>query len=352
MFATRAEGPWAGAVLATLTKELARGWPPGLTVLTGGDAFHLERAQRALLAHLVPDEEGAYAISMFGGDPISAASLVGAARSGGMFADRRVVFLRDVASLEGDPEPLAGFAADPPRSSFILVRAPKLDRKRKLHKTLAEAGRCLVFRPASSDAEVRELVREMTALAAERGVTLEPAGADFLLAVCGPDLHRIVSELDKVAAWLGDQAATSKVDAGPLRGLVAGAGLMSGWELADALTERDPASALAAARRLLDAGEEPIRILGGLASRARALLKAKAMTEAGASAKSVVDASRAWYFRDALQRGLERYTLDDLLAMPRHLQEADRTFKSRAIDKGAVLEALMITLTARPPEAR
>jgi len=352
VFAPRGEGPWAGAVLATLTAELSRGWPPGLTVLTGADAFHLDRAQRAILAHLVPDQEAAYAVSMFGSDPIAAASLVGAARSSGMFSERRVVFLRDVAALEGEPDALAAFAADPPRASFILVRAPKLDRKRKLHKVLAEAGRCLAFRPASSDAEVRELVRVLAGLARERGVTLEPGGAEFLLAVCGPDLNRIVGELDKVAAWLGDEATTRKVGAAQLRELVAGSGLMSGWELADALTARDPASALAAARRLLDGGEEPIRILGGLASRARALLKAKAMSEAGASAKSVVDAARAWYFRDALQRGLERYTLDELLAMPRHLHEADRTFKSRAIDKGAVLETLMITLTTQKPEAR
>jgi DNA polymerase-3 subunit delta len=172
-----------------------------------------------------------------------------------------------------------------------------------------------------------------------------------LLEVCGTDLSRIASELDKLAIWLGPDAGTP-VDAATLRGLVAGTGLLSGWELADALTERDAAKAIAAARRLLDAGDEPIRILGGLASRARSLLRAKAMTEAGAAPKAVLDAARAWYFRDALSQGLKRYTMEELLAMPGRLLEADRSFKSRSLDRCAVLEALVLGLTAPSSEGR
>jgi len=86
-------------------------------------------------------------------------------------------------------------------------------------------------------------------------------------------------------------------------------------------------------------------MVGGLASRARALLRAKAMVDAGASPNEVVDAARAWYFREGLNAGLKRYTLTDLLAMPARLFEADRTFKSRSLDKGAVLESLVLGLT-------
>ena len=39
----------------------------------------------------------------------------------------------------------------------------------------------------------------------------------------------------------------------------------------------------------------------------------------------------------------------ELLAMPGRLLEADRSFKSRSLDKGAVLEALVLGLTAAVP---
>ncbi len=351
--ASRAEGPWGGAALKAALATVAKGWPPGLTVLTGDDLFHLDRAQAAILEHLAPERAGPFGLSVFGDDPISAGFLVGAARSTGMFAARRVVFLRDIAGLEGDPEALAAYASNPGSRSFLIVRAPKLDRKRKLHKTLAEAGLCLVFRPPASDAAFKELAGEVDRMAAARGVTLADRAAGFLVEACGTDLNRIATELDKVSTWLGSEAGHgATVDTATLRALVAGTGLLSGWELADAVTERDFDGAIASARRLVDAGDEPIRIVGGLAARARSLLRAKAMTAAGASQKAVVDAARAWYFREALVTGMTRYTMRELLAMPALCLAADRTLKSRSLDKRAVLEALVVAMTSSHPEAR
>jgi DNA polymerase-3 subunit delta len=339
---SRPSGPWGGAALRAFSADVAKGWPAGLTVLTGDDAYHLDRAQKVLLDHLVPGGDP-FALSIVGDEPVGTGALVGAARSLGMFAPRRVVLLRDVSMLEGDAEPLSEYSAKPPAASWIVVRAPKLDRKRKLHKALAEAGACVTFRRPSGDSEFRELAAELKAMAAARRVTLDAEAAGLLIDVCGPDLYRIEAEIEKLAAFLGE--AGGKAGIADVRALVAGSALLSGWELADALTERDTEGAVAAGRRLLESGEEPIRMLGGLASRARSLLKAKAMESSGRPAKDVVDAVRAWYFRDALATGLKRYTLEELLAFPAKMYEADKTFKSRAIDKGAVLETLVVSLT-------
>ena len=352
-FAPRAEGPWGGAVLRSTLAGVVRGWPPGLTVLTGDDLYHLDQALTAILDHLAPEGRSSFGLSIVGDAPMSTGALVGQARSIGMFASRRVVLLRDVAGLEGDPEPIAAYAKNPPKESFLIVRAPKLDRKRKLHKALADAGLSLAFRAPANDSALEELAAEMQAMAGARGIRLETRAAELLLEVCGKDASRIASELDKLAIWLGPEAGNgAPLDAATIRGLVAGTGHLSGWELADALTERDGTEAIAAARRLLDGGDEPMRILGGLASRARSLLRAKAMTEAGAPPKSVLDGARAWYFRDALALGLKRYSMDEILAMPWRLLEADRIFKSRSLDKGAVLEALVLSLIAPSSEGR
>ena len=352
-FASSASGPWGGAALKAVLAGLQKGWPPGLTVLTGDDLYHLDQAQSRILEHLAPGSGDAFGVSIFGDEPMTTGALIGSARSTGMFASRRVVFLRDIASLEGDPEPLSAYAKNPGKDSFLIVRAPKLDRKRKLHKALAEAGQCLTFRAPAGETEFKALAAEMTAMAGARGVKLAPGAAGLLLDVFGPDLNRIASELDKLAIWLGPDAKAAKpVDAGTLRELISGSEILTGWELADAVTERDPEAAIAAARRLLDSGKEPIVILGGLASRARSLLRAKAMTEAGVPEKAAVDGARAWYFRDALSKGLKRYTLHELLDMPARFLEADRCLKSRQLDKGAVVETLVSDLTAPASERR
>ena len=84
--------------------------------------------------------------------------------------------------------------------------------------------------------------------------------------------------------------------------------------------------------------------MGGLAWRARTLLKAKAMSDAGAPARDVVAAARAWSQERELLKSLARTRLADLLAMPQHLLAADRALKSRSIDPRAVLEQLVFDL--------
>jgi hypothetical protein len=44
--------------------------------------------------------------------------------------------------------------------------------------------------------------------------------------------------------------------------------------------------------------------------------------------------------------------MTELLAMPGRLLEADRSFKSRSLDRSAVLEALVLGVTAPSTEGR
>ncbi len=348
-------GPWGGAVLATLRSELSRrGWPPGLTVLTGDDLFHLDLAQKALLDHLVPAAEAGYALSVFGDQKIDVSEIVGAARSAGMFASRRVVFLRDVEALQGEPGVLAEYARKPPSSSFILVRAPRLDQRRLIHKELAESGRVLVFRSATRG-ETGLLLKEVLALAAERRLRLEAGVGELLLELGAGDLQRIESELEKIRAFKGGDAPRA-VTVADVTTLAAGSGSLSGWELANAILARDRAGALAAARRVMDSGIEPLMTLGGLAWRTRVMLQVKARIAAGARPQEALAGAYAGVPPPQLLEGLSRYSLREILAFPARLLEADRTLKSRSIDPRAVFESLAEDLTGRAepatPEAR
>jgi DNA polymerase III delta subunit len=319
------------------------GWSAGITCFTGDDVYHLDAALKAVVAAVVADPGDPFALTIFSDGKISAAELAGAARSRGMFASARVVLLRDVGILEGEPDALRAFAAEPPEGGYLLVRAPRLDRKRKLHQALL-AGRVLEFRSPANAAELSELLREIAALAREREVKLAASAVSFLAEACENDLVRIVSELDKIRDWAPQGGGA--VDAEALRAIVMSGDVMTGWELAEHVLARDGERALATARRYANSGEEAIKIVGGLAWRARTMLQAKALADAGARPDEIVQAARAWNYREALLAGIRRYTLAELLAFPARLLAADRALKSRQIAPGAVLEALVDDLTA------
>lgn len=346
----KAAGPWGGALASRVLKDLENGWPPGLTLLAGEDAWHLERVLHAILEKLVPDPEDAFALTVIQDGRIEAGELVGRARSFGMFSPLRVVVVRDAGVIEGDAEALESFADDPPDKGYLLVRARKLDRKRKLHQALCK-GRVLEFRRAESESELRDLSAAAQRLARDRGVSLGARAVGWLVEACQADLIRIASEIEKLAAWVGGGPNRSVPD-DVVREVVSGSETMTGWELGDLLLARDRAGAMVVARRYANAGEEAIKIVGGLAWRARVMIEAKAMLESGARADAVVTSVRAWGYRDALLSGLERYTMPELLAFPARLLDADRALKSRQIGARAVLESLVSDLTAPAASGR
>jgi DNA polymerase-3 subunit delta len=342
--------PGAAVLRQVLQALEKKSWPPGLTVLAGEDLYHLDAAQNALVGALVPEEATDFALSIFSDGKMDTADLVAAARSIPMFAPQRIVLVRDVGIIEGDPKPLSAYAKSPPPNSHLIVRAPKLDLRRPLHKALAKDGRFLEFGAVPAG---RLDQREIQEMAGQRGLKLGGPVIRFLIESCAGDLYRVSSELDKIDVWLGDdpsRAVTLEV----AREVVCHGGVLSGWEVADAILERDESLALAAVRKLIESGEEPIRTIGGLAWRARNMIQGKAMLEKGRPAREVVSASKAWNDADRFLAALSRYTLEELMAFPGRLLEADRTLKSRSIDPTSVLESLvrdLISPKMRAPTA-
>jgi DNA polymerase-3 subunit delta len=338
-----APGLTGSALVEQVRTELRQGWTPGLTVLTGDDLFHLDAAQQALLDHLSQETDDAYGLTVFGEERVAVSAVISAARSRGMFTERRVVFVRSFESLDGEPDGLVEYAANPPQASYLLIRAPALDLRRKLPKAMVAAGRVLDF-SAPSRIDVREMSRTVSTLAKAKGLALTPDVSSFLFEVSAGELYRIDAELEKLAAWMESEAG-NRVTLDVARQVVAGGDLLSGWEVADAILKRDRGAALSAVARLIQSGDEPIRIVGGLAWRARVMLQAKGLLESGQRPDQVISATRAWSYKQDLIQGMQRYSLTELLHFPAALLEADRTLKSKSINPRAVLETLVDKLT-------
>jgi DNA polymerase-3 subunit delta len=315
------KAPPPGVVLKQVQQQLTSGWPQGLTVLAGDAAYHLDSALEGIVGQIRPDDaESDFSMSVFGDERVDVAKVVAAARSVGMFAPRRVVLVRDAAILEGEADAVVEYGGSPPAGSYLIVRAYSLDLRRKLHKALASAGKFYRFE-ASGDVDPREAVAEVSAMAREQGLELKQEAVTLLAQMHGADLYRVAGELEKLRAWSGD--ARSPIGAETVREVASGGAAVSGWEVANAVMARDRESALAAARHLVDAGDEPIRIVGGLAWRARMMMQARMDREAC-------------------------YSRNELLAFPAVLLRADRALKSRRISPRAVLEDLVDSLTRVP----
>jgi len=335
-------GSTGRTVLAKIRKTLEQGWKPGVTVLTGDDHYHLDAAQRELVQSLVPEQDAEYGLTVYGEQKVDVTTVVSAARSLGMFAERRVVLVRDADVLDGDPRSLIEYAAHPPGSSFLIVRAPKLDKRRKMAQALIKKGTVLLF---DSPDDPTKAVPDILEMAKTKGLKLDRASAALLAEVCMADYYRVDAELEKIHCWMVS-AKRKKVGIDLIREIASGAGLLSGWEVADAVLERDRGAALAALRGALESGAAPLLIVGGLAYRARSMLQAKVLIEGGMDVGRACRTARLWGAHPStVQQGLARYSVTELTGFASRLLEADRTLKSRQIAPAAVLESLIDRLT-------
>ena len=112
----------------------------------------------------------------------------------------------------------------------------------------------------------RAMPRTLLADAGRLGFRLDPEAAVALVERMGPNPVRLANELHRLALWAGEGGEVTIDD---LDAMVADTSEAIVWSLADALQNRDPATALAIAEKLIDQGENVTGMVYALASRIR-----------------------------------------------------------------------------------
>jgi DNA polymerase III subunit delta len=133
----------------------------------------------------------------------------------------------------------------------------------------------------------RDLPRWLGAEAKRRGFELEPDGARLLAERIGDSTARQATELDRLSVWVEPGGTVTGAD---LEAMIADTSEEVAWALSDAIVDRDPAAAIAAAERLAAQGEAVTSLIYGAAKRLREANAAVEMLEAGRAPKEVESA--------------------------------------------------------------
>jgi DNA polymerase-3 subunit delta len=123
-----------------------------------------------------------------------------------------------------------------------------------------------------------------------QGYDLREDAANLLVELSGDDLTQLVGEVEKAALAGGPD--NRRVGTAEVRAVVGEHRLRHVFDLTRALTARDAGTALALLESLLNAGEEPLAVLGMLAREARATWQAAGALRAGRPAEEIARALR------------------------------------------------------------
>jgi DNA polymerase III subunit delta len=241
-------------------------------LLAGTDEAKIAAAVSRLRAR-AHSEGGVGALEDFSPPPGStsgpdAEALAAAVPTMSLIASRRYLLAAGVerwSAKQAEPA-IAALGALPPGVTVVLVaheEPPKMRVAKKLATAVEEAGGEVINYEAPKARQLPAWLREE---ARRRGFELESDAATLLVERLGEGTTRLATELDRLATWAVPGEAVTRED---LDRMVADTSEEASWALSDAILDRDPAAALAAAERLADQGSSVTPMVYAVAKRLR-----------------------------------------------------------------------------------
>jgi DNA polymerase-3 subunit delta len=304
-----------------------------VVVLWGEDAFLLRSAALELLGEVRPREVDAEAWT---------SGLTADLATPSLFGEVRALVVADAGHLPDEArEELGSYAREPAPDATLVLLVGVGARAKGPPATLTKAlpKGVEVRRVAVERRELPSWVRER---ARRRGLKATPAGASALVQTLGEDPAVLDQAVEQLAAAFPEEGLTPDTVAAQFRGL----GERRVWELADLAFGRNLPGALRALASLMEAREEPLAILGGLAARLRDLLRVRALPDRMAAAEAARAAGLRfdWQVRRYREQA-RRFSEEQLTSLHEHVSEADRVLKQGSPGE-VVLAQLLVRIAA------
>lgn len=313
-----------------------------IAVLFGEEQFLKRAAFESLCRLVLGEDQERLGLTRFTGDQVDLKTVCDELRTISMWGSRRLVMIDDADRfVSQNREGLEKYLQKPAKNSVLVLDVKTWPKTTRLAKVVPKIGLELECAPLSGS----DLVRWLSETAKNaHGKSLNREAANLIWELAGGDLGLLEQELAKLSAYVGDRKSIEITD---VQTLVGGWATETTWAIAAAVRRGETGEALDLLNQLLDAGESPHKILGGLTFVFRRLAQAvelsgqgvsldRALGEAGVFAREIGESA-------AYLRRLGRAEAQRLSA---RLLEADSALKGALIvPERQVLETLMVKLT-------
>jgi DNA polymerase-3 subunit delta len=299
-----------------------------VTLLWGEDAFLLREAALVRLGDLRPTEVDGAEWQGRELQDLATPSL---------FGEPRALLVSDARSLPKAAIAEIATYLEAPDPSASLVICCQVAERGKLPAALDK-----LVRPVGTVTQVaiprKDLEPWVVRRGKDAGLDLSVPAARLLVETIGDDPGQLVSALEQLEGAFSGQTITPAVVSRQFRGL----GDQKVWDLCDRAFAKDLPGAIRSLRSIEEGGDDPLKTLGGVASRLRELIRVRALPDRLPPAQVARAAGLRfdWQAR-RYQLQARNFSMPQLLDLHARVTEADRALKS-----GATGDVVMPTLVA------
>ncbi len=246
-----------------------------ICVVFGDEAFLKREVLSQIERSVLGEGDGEFSRTVVPGNQAEAREVFDALATVALFGDgRRLVLIEDADDfVTQNRTVLEDYIARPHAIGVLVLDVKSWPSNTRLYKRLAEAGLVVECR-APTDARILKWLGHRAKK--QHDAVLDAVAAEVLLESVEPDLGLLDSELAKLALLAGPgQTITPDL----VKSAVGSWRTQTTWDLIDAACEGDARRALRQLDRLLAAGENPIALMGQIASTLRRFAAATRLVE-------------------------------------------------------------------------
>lgn len=168
-------------------------------LLHGEESFFIDQLCQLLTDHVLTDEEKDFNFTQYYGSDCQIPEVISACRRYPMMAERQLVLLREVQSINKQQvklDDLCLYLEHPLESTILVItcKTQTLTGATQLLKLCKKAG--VVYQ--SDKIRDYELPKQMPTLLQQAGMEAEPKAIDLLCNFIGSDISRLMHEVDKL----------------------------------------------------------------------------------------------------------------------------------------------------------
>ena len=266
------------------------------------------------------------------------AEITSALQTSSLLGGSRLVIVRDADQLKKEQaDALLAYLEEPsPDSVLVLIASGRTRFDAGLRKTGAT-----VVLEAPRGRRLASWARER---ARKHDLKLDDRGAWALLDAVGTELRDLESALTQLSTTLGTDA---RVGADEIRRAFPRLAEERIYVFTDAVGDRRLAGAMAALRRLLQQGDDPLMLFGALSAHVRRMLRARRAADQSAAAVGQLVGLPGWR-AERLQRQARAYREEELVAAVATLAVTDVEMKGGDLPPEAALERAVISIVGSP----
>ena len=322
-----------------LILKISQGQTEAFYFLYGPETFYQTEVIQALIKKWITEDNRDFNLETFDARESTVSHWLGSARTLSFVGGTKLVVVRNLHEAvpqDQDAQTLIDYAQSPIPEACVVVTADKVDRKRKLFKTLTK------LKTAVACEAPKENERWLRKRAEEAGYSLSSDAARFLINRVGPRPGILAKELEKTLLYAGKNKSVSEK---AVSEVVGESKLENVFALTDALKTKNPEKALRLLNNQIDHGEEPIKILGTIAWQLRMIWEVKHYQQKNLPSGQIAKVMGAHPFmvEKALQH-TRRFSTQQLRSGYLELVKADRNLKSTTKDPTAVMQTLILNL--------